>query len=352
MLLATSEEEAAALRQRRDCLEAAGVEGAEVLTAAQVHQLEPSLATGAVHAGLLLPSDSQVNGKATAAALLRACEAHGPRFTALFHEAATQLVTGPTGRVEGVDTAARRCAELSRGRKQQQVCTDASCQQRRLHACCKQTVPCRGGFAAHPLRLLLPFSGRSVRAAHGVVVTLGAWSGGFLAQQLSDARWEAMFRPRRGLLLEMPRPQGMPAVRHGLMEASRVGCRKLGLPAQLVAWLNVGLRYSESVCAETLCKYVSCELMHCLHSLHCLSVCAAYRRWATPPTTHTAAPAAAASRRQTAAWTSPSRPPHRQLARCWWAAAASFAALGGRAKTRWWMPSCSGRRTLCRRWAQ
>lgn len=112
MLLATSEAEGAALWQRRDRLVAAGVEGAEVLTAAQVHQLEPSLSTGAVHSGLLVPSDSQVNGKATAAALLRACEAHGPRFTALFHEAAAELVTGPTGRVEGVATAARRCAEL------------------------------------------------------------------------------------------------------------------------------------------------------------------------------------------------------------------------------------------------
>ncbi|PRW59188.1 FAD-dependent oxidoreductase domain-containing 1 [Chlorella sorokiniana] len=165
MLLATSEAEGAALRQRRDRLAAAGVEGAQVLSAAEVHQLEPSLATGAVHSGLLVPSDSQVSGKATAAALLRACEAHGPRFTALFHEAASQLVTGPTGRVEGVVTEARW-----------------------------------------------------VRAAHGVVVTLGAWSGIFLAQQLSDARWEGAFKPRRGLLLEMPRPDGMPAVRHGLME--------------------------------------------------------------------------------------------------------------------------------------
>lgn len=108
MLLATSEAEGAALRERRDCLAAAGVQGAEVLSAAEVHQLEPSLATGAVHSGLLVPSDSQVNGKATAAALLRACQAHGPRFSALFHEAAAELVTGPTGRVEGVATAARR----------------------------------------------------------------------------------------------------------------------------------------------------------------------------------------------------------------------------------------------------
>lgn len=74
--------------------------------------------------------------------------------------------------------------------------------------------------AQPPEASLRPALARSVRAAHGVVVTLGAWSGDFLAQQLSDARWAGAFRPRRGLLLEMPRPQGMPAVRHGLMEAS------------------------------------------------------------------------------------------------------------------------------------
>lgn len=113
MLLATSEAEGAALRQRRERLAAAGVE-ATALTAAEVHQLEPALATGAVHSGLLVPSDVQVSGKATAAALLRACEAHGSRFTPLFHEAAAELVTGPSGRVVGVATQSRRCARESR----------------------------------------------------------------------------------------------------------------------------------------------------------------------------------------------------------------------------------------------
>ncbi len=59
-----------------------------------------------------------------------------------------------------------------------------------------------------------------VRAARGIVVALGAWSGTFLAQQLADVRWAGAFRPRRGLLLEMPAPEGMPAVSHGLMEVS------------------------------------------------------------------------------------------------------------------------------------
>jgi hypothetical protein len=51
-----------------------------------------------------------------------------------------------------------------------------------------------------------------------VVVALGAWTGCFLAQQLADARWAAAVRPRRGLLLELARPGGMPQLSHGLME--------------------------------------------------------------------------------------------------------------------------------------
>ena len=214
MLLATSEAEGADLRQRRERLAAAGVE-ATALSAAEVHQLEPALATGAVHSGLLVPSDVQVNGKATAAALLRACEAHGPRFAPLFHEAAAELLTGPSGRVVGVATQARRCAlQGEQGR--------AACEAYRncINACPAATASL---VVLHrlPQVRLRPAPACSVHAAHGVVVTLGAWSGGFLAQQLGDARWEGAFRPRRGLLLEMPRPQGMPAVRHGLMEARK-----------------------------------------------------------------------------------------------------------------------------------
>lgn len=65
-----------------------------------------------------------------------------------------------------------------------------------------------------------PHGACRVRARLGVVVALGAWSGAFLAQQLADVRWAGAFRPRRGLLLEMPTPPGMPAVSHGLMEVS------------------------------------------------------------------------------------------------------------------------------------
>lgn len=65
-----------------------------------------------------------------------------------------------------------------------------------------------------------------MQAGRGIVVALGAWSGTFLAEQLADVRWAAAFRPRRGLLLEMPRPAGMPPLGHGLME---LGYTRVGL---------------------------------------------------------------------------------------------------------------------------
>lgn len=66
--------------------------------------------------------------------------------------------------------------------------------------------------------LVLPRLCRRVTAAWGVVVAMGAWSGDFLAEQTGETRWADAFHPRRGLLLEMPRPADMPPVAHGLME--------------------------------------------------------------------------------------------------------------------------------------
>ncbi|PSC67997.1 FAD-dependent oxidoreductase [Micractinium conductrix] len=166
VLIATDAEETEALHRRAALLQRAGLD-ARCLPAADVPQLEPALALGADGSALLVPSDAQVNGRAAAAALLRACQAHGARFCALFQEDAAALDQGPSGRVTAVRSEARRIA-----------------------------------------------------ATRGVVVALGAWTGGFLAAQLpeSAAHWEGAFRPRRGLLLEMPRPADMPQVEHGLME--------------------------------------------------------------------------------------------------------------------------------------
>ncbi len=107
VLLASSAEEAAGLTARCEALAAEGLP-AQLLTAAEARRLEPALQLPEQGAALLLPSDTQVNGRATAAALLRACEAHGGRFSALFGEGAVRLAAAPSGRVDQVQTGARR----------------------------------------------------------------------------------------------------------------------------------------------------------------------------------------------------------------------------------------------------
>lgn len=106
MLIAATAEESEGLRLRQALLAAAGLE-ARLLSADDARQLEPALQL--VHSAMLVPTDAQVNGKATAAALQQACEAHGGRFTTLFNEGAQALVFSPSGRAKGVRTEARRC---------------------------------------------------------------------------------------------------------------------------------------------------------------------------------------------------------------------------------------------------
>ena len=57
-----------------------------------------------------------------------------------------------------------------------------------------------------------------IRTRKGVVLAAGAWSGSLLGSTTGDARWREVFKPRRGHLLELHPPAGMPPLRHGLME--------------------------------------------------------------------------------------------------------------------------------------
>lgn len=166
LLLASNAGESEQLRAREAALRSVSVD-ARWVPAAELAALEPALAVAPDGAALLVPSDAQINGRTTAAALLAACEAHGSRFSALFHEPAAALVAGPSGRIQGVETAA----------------------------------------------------GRTFLAPAGIVVAAGAWSGDWLAAQLGQESWRAAFAPRKGLLLELPRPNGMPPLRTGMMEA-------------------------------------------------------------------------------------------------------------------------------------
>lgn len=60
----------------------------------------------------------------------------------------------------------------------------------------------------------------------GVILAAGAWSGSLLGSTTGDTRWHEVFKPRRGHLLELDPPAGMPPLRHGLMEMgyTQVSC--------------------------------------------------------------------------------------------------------------------------------
>ena len=55
-----------------------------------------------------------------------------------------------------------------------------------------------------------------IRARRGVVLAAGAWSGAFLARELSAPAWAEALAPRKGHLLELERPEGMPPLRRGM----------------------------------------------------------------------------------------------------------------------------------------
>ena len=54
----------------------------------------------------------------------------------------------------------------------------------------------------------------------GTVVAAGVWSGGLLSSVTGQPRWAELLQPRRGHLLEVPRPDGMPLITRGMMEMS------------------------------------------------------------------------------------------------------------------------------------
>ena len=53
-----------------------------------------------------------------------------------------------------------------------------------------------------------------------MVLAAGVWSGNLLTALTGDCRWASVLQPRRGHLLELQRPQGMPPIGRGIMEMS------------------------------------------------------------------------------------------------------------------------------------
>eukprot|EP00955_Chlamydomonas_euryale_P103678 365513-Chlamydomonas_euryale.AAC.8 len=62
--------------------------------------------------------------------------------------------------------------------------------------------------------------GCCVRARLGAVVASGVWSGQLLAEATGQPLWARSLAPRRGHLLELDPPPGMPHLTHGVMEMS------------------------------------------------------------------------------------------------------------------------------------
>ncbi|KAJ9533393.1 hypothetical protein QJQ45_026374 [Haematococcus lacustris] len=161
LLLGCSKEEEQQLRARKHMLAQHGVTAA-MLDRQQLRHLEPALAGPAVRAALRTMTDTQINGRLTVAALLRRCEAHGAAFTAMFHSPVTHLELGDLTIVH---------TQLNR-----------------------------------------------LRARNATIVAAGAWSGELLSQATGQPCYQRALQPRKGHLLQLPRPQDMPPLSHGAME--------------------------------------------------------------------------------------------------------------------------------------
>jgi glycine/D-amino acid oxidase-like deaminating enzyme len=172
MLLASSEREAAALAKRHALLQEHGL-SAQLLDADEVSRAEPALARGpagghamSIAAGMRVPADAQINGRAAAAALLERCKRY-PGLTLMLETRVKSLEIRPGG-----------------------------------------------GFAA----AVVTEDGAAVRARSGAVVAAGVWSGQLLSAATGSPHWQAALQPRRGHLLEVCPPPGMPRLGAGVME--------------------------------------------------------------------------------------------------------------------------------------
>ncbi|DBA78931.1 hypothetical protein WJX77_006610 [Trebouxia sp. C0004] len=168
MLLALTAEEGQDLQDRAAMLQQNGITAAYHSRAA-VTKLEPALQLPHSGGALLVESDAQLSGRRAAEVLLARChEAAAPsgRFQAYMNEPVQSVQVSPqTGAVTAISTTSRQLVTRK-----------------------------------------------------GVIVAAGAWSGHLLSTATGDDRWREVFKPRRGHLLELQLPAGMPPLRHGLME--------------------------------------------------------------------------------------------------------------------------------------
>uniref|UniRef100_A0A383V6D9 FAD-dependent oxidoreductase domain-containing protein 1 n=1 Tax=Tetradesmus obliquus TaxID=3088 RepID=A0A383V6D9_TETOB len=178
LLLATSADEVAQLQARAAMLQQQGVPGVVLLSPRELKMAEPALKLPTGSHGLLVKSDAQINGKQTAFAMLEDCQ---------------QLAAAAAGGSAG------QTSQLLLGLQEPVV----------------GLQPLGDGAGVE-----VTTQKRRVRARQGVVVAAGVWSGQLLAAATGQQGWQQLLQPRRGHLLEMQPPAGMPRIHTGMMELS------------------------------------------------------------------------------------------------------------------------------------
>ncbi|GFR51438.1 hypothetical protein Agub_g13730 [Astrephomene gubernaculifera] len=189
LLLSTSAAESAALSERQLALNAVGLR-ATYLDGGRLAGEERALRLPGAGggAGLRVDSDTQINGRATAHLLLERCRRQ-PGFTAL---------VGPEeGQVTRVELAGACSSSGTAGGQEG-----------------------GGGGAEGGAGHVVLTPRRRIHARRALVLAAGVWSGGLLAAATGQPGWAHLLQPRRGHLLELPRPEHMPPVVHGMMEMS------------------------------------------------------------------------------------------------------------------------------------
>lgn len=165
LLIAKSQEEANQLQARESLLRQHGILAA-YLNASETMNMEPALKSLPESGGsLLVPGDSQLNGRMTLLGLVKACQSHHSRFQIFFEETCQNILFDSQRRAIGVKSV-----------------------------------------------------DHTFTATRSILLAAGAWSGEFLARELSEPSWKNAIMPRRGHLVELPSPSNMPPLHHGMME--------------------------------------------------------------------------------------------------------------------------------------
>jgi hypothetical protein len=228
------------LEARASMLQAKGVDGVRLLVRDQIVREEPALGLPPTAAGLLVESDAQIVSRLGGTGRSRLLGLGSQRLPVAAPQLALrQHRVGSKAAFKGV--CAARTGESSTpaplpfppraqsGRATAFALLD-ECQRLGtatgrcrvlLHEGVVGLEPGPGpGSAAGAAATAVTETGRRVRARRGVVVAAGVWSGHLLADASGDERWRSLLAPRRGHLLELARPEGMPPVSRGIMELS------------------------------------------------------------------------------------------------------------------------------------